>query len=106
MDAADFYKNYHTDEYHKKYDLKPIGEKITFEHFLHLLDTGREIEFYYEGELYFISDDHLGRVLSGPNHDPSPHYKDSRELLIKESLKGNLLLDIFENENYFIETVF
>lgn len=91
---------------HDKYDKLDIFHAVTFDHFLHLLYTGREIEFVYQNEVYFIGNFEEGRVVCYPNGTYSEAHKDAMTMLEEVNIKNRSLRNIFEQEDYLLETVF
>ncbi|SEO79214.1 hypothetical protein SAMN04488134_11319 [Amphibacillus marinus] len=89
------------------FDDMPVGEIISYEHFLYLLDTGREIEFYFNNKEYFIGHHKEGRVLWQKQIQLSDYYNgDNRILLDTFKIESVTLRELINKEHLKISTVF
>ncbi len=79
---------------------------ITIEQFKKWLDTGREIEFTYDGLEYFIGNYEEGRAIFQLNTIKTPYYEDSSEFLEKASINGKGIKEIILNNQIQIITIF
>ncbi len=94
-------------EYDKMTDEIGIDATIPFIYFLFLLDRGHEFEFYYNHDIYFISNEINGRKLYGPSNDSdSDFYEDNIEFITNVKIDEKTLEEIFELETYTLETIF
>ena len=80
--------------------------RMTVEQFKEWLDTGREIEFNYDGLEYFIGNYEEGRAIFQLNYIKTPYYKDSNEFLEKVSIKSKGIKEIIFNNQLQIKTIF
>ncbi|MFJ8261126.1 hypothetical protein ACIQ4I_04075 [Rummeliibacillus sp. NPDC094406] len=84
-------------------DLSDSNE-VNYEVFLFFLKQGREIEFTYNEEEYFIPNHSEGRVLLNEEGDNlNPYIEDPEEFVIKAKINGLTLKEIFQNQNDKIE---
>lgn len=84
-------------------DLSDSNE-VNYEVFLFFLKQGREIEFTYNGEEYFIPNHKKGRVLLNEEGDHSNHYIENMEEFVSNAkIDGLTLKEIFQNQNDKIE---
>lgn len=79
---------------------------VTIEQFKKWLDTGREIEFNYEGLEYFIGNYEEGRAIFQLNAIKTPYYKDSNEFLEKAFINNKCIKEIILNNQLKIITIF
>lgn len=84
-------------------DLSDSNE-VNYEVLLFFLKQGREIEFTYNGEEYFIPNHKEGRVLLNEEGDNlNPYIEDLEGFLIKAKINGLTLKEIFQNQSDDIE---
>ena len=79
---------------------------ITIKQFKEWLDTGREIEFIYNGLKYFIGNYEEGRAIFQLNNIETPYYKDSNEFLENASINRKGIKEIILNNQLQIITIF
>ncbi|WP_017471966.1 hypothetical protein [Amphibacillus jilinensis] len=91
----------------QNFDELPTGEIISYEHFLYQLDTGREIEFSYNNQEYFIAHDKKGRVLWKGKNRLSEYYDDKNETFLSSvQIEGVTLKELINKKLLRISTVF
>ncbi|RPJ93920.1 hypothetical protein CW357_18150 [Rummeliibacillus sp. TYF005] len=87
-------------------DLSDSNE-VNYEVLIFFLKQGREIEFTYNGKEYFIPNHKEGRVLLNEEGDNlnnlNPYIKNPEEFVIKATINGLTLKEIFQNQNDKIE---
>ncbi|MGD6777999.1 hypothetical protein [Sutcliffiella horikoshii] len=83
------------------------GDSISYEHFIYYLEQGREIEFSYLDELYFIDNAKKGRalwlgqtLLSGYCVGDCIFWLDSLKI------NGERLADLLKSQEIKISTIF
>ncbi|WP_028274914.1 hypothetical protein [Atopococcus tabaci] len=91
----------------KEFDDIPAGTPLEFDHLVFYLRQGREIEFIYDGEEYFISNSKEGRALWKETIQLSDYFEiDDLEALSNIKIKNKNLADIFKNSEGIVQTVF
>lgn len=91
----------------RTFDDVPVGESISYEHFLFYLKQGREIEFVYHGKEYFISHTSEGRVLWMGREVVSEHFgSDDQDILDHVKIDGIILAELIKGKEIKITTVF
>ncbi|ULG71234.1 hypothetical protein [Macrococcus brunensis] len=100
-------------EMHEKYFKPDIydhieieGATVSFEHFLHLLYQGREIEFVVDGKEYFIGNFPDGRILCGEDCEEERFYNNHMKMLKEVEIDGQTLENIFKKRDYVFGTIF
>lgn len=86
----------------KNNDLVDLSDsnEVNYEVFLFFLKQGREIEFSYNDEEYFIPNYEEGRVLLNQKGDNlSPYIKNPEKFVIKAQINGITLKEMFQNQN-------
>lgn len=91
----------------KEFDDIPAGTPLEFEHLVFYLRQGREIEFTYNGEEYFISNSKEGRTLWKGTIQMSEYFEvNDSEALKNIKIKNKSLVEIFKNHEGIVQTVF
>ncbi|TYS67793.1 hypothetical protein FZC76_14630 [Sutcliffiella horikoshii] len=92
---------------HEKFADVPAGETISYEHFIYYLQQGREIEFTYKGQLYFIDNALKGRAL-WRSHTQLSEYSTGGNHALLESFKinGVSLAALIKSKKLIISTIF
>ncbi|WP_163238388.1 hypothetical protein ACFLKB_01915 [Clostridium sp. FAM 1755] len=70
------------------------------------LKQGREIEFLYNNNEYFIGNYEEGRAIFKGNERKSKYYIEIDKFLVESSIDGRLLKDILVKEDLKIITIF
>ncbi|MEA3318587.1 MAG: hypothetical protein U9Q88_01075 [Bacillota bacterium] len=85
----------------------PAGKIISYEHFIYYLEQGREIEFTYKEQLYFIDNARKGRAL-WRGHTQLSEYSTGGNHVLLESTKinGDSLAALIKNKKLIISTIF
>ncbi|TDM15328.1 hypothetical protein [Macrococcus bovicus] len=85
----------------------PAGYPIEYNHFLYYLETGREVEFLYDNQIYFISNQGEGRTLWHDGKQISKFFKDNQIFINEVKIDDLSLREIFSDTSlHKIETVF
>ncbi|KAB2336593.1 hypothetical protein F7731_09510 [Cytobacillus depressus] len=91
----------------RKFDDVPMGEGISYEHFLFYLEQGREIEFVYKGKEYFISRSLEGRsVWDGQTKVGECFGEFHQDIVNTTKIDGVTLADLIKQNKIKITTVF
>ncbi|MGY3717330.1 hypothetical protein ACWE42_17600 [Sutcliffiella cohnii] len=89
------------------YNDVPAGENISYEHLLFYLEQGREIEFVYNGNEYFISNSSEGRAIwDGKARISSGISNNYITLIESTNIEGIPLIDLIKQNQINITTVF
>lgn len=79
---------------------------MIIEKFKNWLLQGREIEFSYNGNEYFIGNYDEGRAIFKENELKSNYYLDINKFLMEASIDGKLLKNILTEGDLSIITIF
>ncbi|WP_128755896.1 hypothetical protein [Bacillus sp. LL01] len=91
----------------KEYANVPEGDTISYDQFVYYLEQGREIEFIYKDQLYFIDNAKKGRALwRGQTQLSDYSVGDGGTLLGSFKINRDSLGDLIKNKKLRISTIF
>ncbi|PIC97816.1 hypothetical protein [Sporosarcina sp. P29] len=91
----------------KRFDDVTADESISDEHFVFYLEQGREIEFVYQKQEYFISHSLEGRAMWIGQKRVSEYFNDLNQYIIDYvKIDGITLADLIKRKEIKITTVF
>lgn len=87
-------------------DINNSSDHSRYNELLAHIKQGREIEFLYQGQEYFISKSIEGRALWNGKTQLSQIYKDDDDALNFIEVNGKKLKDLFKESKVVIQTIF